>query len=89
MYAAVILQNGKKVVIPSEWVKSRRPNRETLVFLSKNKKKKPDFSLNTRYFSTDEDTCHNGIYLNSYGKSNLEVKKPNLNLIVEEIFVNN
>lgn len=82
MYAAVVLQNGKKVVVPTKWVKRKKQNRETLVFLSENKKKKPDFSINVRFFTSSEDCCHNAIYLGSFGEySNLK-KLSNRNIFI-------
>lgn len=68
MHAAVLLQNGKKIAVPRQWVQTKKRNRETIVFLSKDKKKKPDFSINVRYFTSHEDSCHNGIYFGTFGK---------------------
>lgn len=68
MYAAVRLQNGKRLAIPRKWVLRKKRQRETKIFLSKNENRKPNFNLRIQYFPTIEDGCYNGIYYKSFGK---------------------
>lgn len=67
MFSIVKLQNGKIVTVPSEWVQHKNPLRQTKVFYSEDKTKPPDFDLETKFFSTKNDTCHYGYFMKKAG----------------------
>lgn len=68
MFSVVLLQNRKKLVVPSDWVQHKNRKKSTKIFLSANENKTPDFSLETKYFIQPFDACYYGFFIDQYRK---------------------
>lgn len=66
MYCVILLQNHKRIAVPSDWVQHKTPRKNTKIFLSSDETKIPDFELPIKYFIQPNDACYNGFFLGKY-----------------------